>query len=101
MASIDLEKALIDPSSVFGAPEDVLANETLCKADKAEILRRWEAEASAEAVALEEGMRGEDSDLLRRILQALGQVAGPLDLDHTGPSKAHGLPRTALRGKGQ
>lgn len=98
MARTDLDKALTDPSSVFADPDDVLADTTLTDAEKAEILRRWEAEASGEEVALEEGMPGEESDLLRRILIALGKVAGPLDLAHTGPAKAHGLPRAALRG---
>ncbi|MCB1424596.1 MAG: hypothetical protein R3D65_04230 [Zhengella sp.] len=101
MAGDHLDKALSDPSAVYGQPSDVLGDERLSEAQKVEVLRRWESLASSEAVALEEGMPGEDSELLTDILVALGKLTGPLDLDHTGPSKAHGLPRSAIRSTGK
>lgn len=94
-----LKQALADPASVFASPEEVAASAELTAEQKIEILRRWEYNASEEAVALEEGMPGEESELLTRILEALGEVAGPLDLERTGPTKQHGLPRSAVPGK--
>ena len=97
MDTVKLEEALADPASAFASPEEVLRAPDLADDQKIEILRRWEFNASEEALAVDEGMRGEDSDLLRRILIALGTLAGPLDLDHTAPSKNHGLPRSAIK----
>ncbi|MBR0683417.1 hypothetical protein GXW74_23225 [Roseomonas eburnea] len=95
----DLERALLDPPAVFGTPEAVLAHPALTPEEKIEILRRWEYDAADVAVAIEEGMPGGDETLLRRITLALQQLAGPLDLDRTGPSKQHGLPRAAVTPK--
>jgi len=90
------EKALLDPQSVFEVPENVIGAPDLTKDQKIEVLRRWELDAAEEAVALEEGMPGEESDLLRRILIALGEIAGPIDVEHTAPTKNHALPRKAI-----
>ncbi len=92
-----LAKALLDPQTVFGMPENVLTSAGLTKEEKLEILRRWEYNASEESVALEEGMPGEESGMLRRVLQAIGEIAGPIDVEHTGPTKQHGLSREAVR----
>lgn len=92
----DFEKVLLDPASEYSGPEDVLSDQSLSIDQKIELLRRWEYNASEEAVALEEGMPGEESDLLKRILVTIGKIAGPLDLEHTGPSKQHGLPKRAV-----
>ncbi|MGD9671308.1 MAG: hypothetical protein AB7U75_20050 [Hyphomicrobiaceae bacterium] len=91
------QKALLDPQSVFEVPENVIVATDLTRDQKVEILRRWEFNAAEEAVALEEGMPGEESNLLRRILMALGEVAGPIDVDHTAPTKNHALSRAALK----
>lgn len=91
-----LQKAMLDPQSVFGTPEDVVASTKLTTDQKIEMLRRWEYNAANEAVALEEGMPGDESDLLRRILIALGQIAGPIDVELTAPTKQHGLSRQAV-----
>ncbi|WP_197945362.1 hypothetical protein [Oricola thermophila] len=91
------EKALADPSDVFETPEAVLEADDLDREQKIEILRRWEYNVSEEDVALEEGMPGEESGLLRRILIALGTLVGPIDVSHTPPSKQHGLPRSSLK----
>lgn len=89
-------RAMLAPDTVFKTPEEVVSSPALTVDQKIEILRRWEYNASEEAVALEEGMPGEETGMLRDILIALGKLTGPLDLDHTGPSKQHGLPREAI-----
>lgn len=97
MTSDEFEKALQDPASCFQAPEDVLAAKGLTVHQQAEILRRWQYNASEEAVALEEGMPGDETGLMRRILLALGEVAGPIDVEHTPPTKQHGVTRSAIK----
>lgn len=97
MSPEDLERAMLDPQAHFETPEKLLAEVSLSTEEKIEILRRWEYNAAEEAVALEEGMPGDESDMVRRILLALGELTGPLDLEHTGPSKQHGLSREALK----
>jgi hypothetical protein len=96
MAAIDFEEALNDPASVFGQPENVLAPTTLSKEQKIEILRRWQYNAEEAAVALEEGMPGEETDVLRQVLVALGTLAGPIDVEHRAPSKQHGQPQSSV-----
>ena len=97
MTPDQIEQAMLDPAAVFDAPEAVLGDESLSKDQKIEILRRWEYNAAEEAVALEEGMPGEEGGLLRRILVALGELTGPLDLERTSPTKQHGLSRDAIK----
>ncbi|GAB4351751.1 MAG: hypothetical protein Kow0026_08960 [Oricola sp.] len=99
MGSERYEKAIADPSDVFDTPESVLDAGDLSREQKIEILRRWEYNVSEEDVALEEGMPGDESGLLRRILVVLGKLGGPIDVDHTPPSKQHGLPRSSLKPK--
>ena len=93
MTSERLERALLDPTSVFATPEDVLAETTFEKDDKIRVLLEWHYNASEEAVALEEGMPGDETDELRRILLAISKIVGPIDIDHIGPTKQHGLSR--------
>ena len=71
------ERAMMAPETAFETPEAVISSPALTVDQKIEVLRRWEYNASEEAVAL-------------------GELTGPLDLDHTGPSKQHGLPREAI-----
>jgi hypothetical protein len=68
MTPEQLEKAILDPSAVFETPESVLDEASLTKQQKIDILLRWEYNAAEEAVALEEGMPGNDSDVLRQVL---------------------------------
>jgi hypothetical protein len=95
----DMEQALLNPGSVFETPEALLLHEGLSKQQKIEILRRWSYDASENGVALEEGMLGGESDLLRRILLALDRLAGDVDVENVGPTKQHGIPRSALKPK--
>ena len=96
---IDIEKALLDPSSVFGTPEDILKNQAIASDQKIEILRRWEYDAAEVSVAVEEGMPGDDPSLLRRIILALDELTGGADTERTGPSKQHGIDRFAVKGR--
>jgi hypothetical protein len=98
-ATVDMDQALLDPGSVFATPEELLAQDDLSQQQKIEILRRWEYDASEIAVAEEEGMPGENGDLLQRILLALNQLTGGVDVEHVGPSKQHGIPRSAIKSK--
>lgn len=97
MEQQEFEKALLDPQSVFETPQDVVQAPSLSTDRKIEILRRWEYNVSEEAVALEEGMPGEESGLLREILVAIGELAGSINAERTGPTKQHGLPRDAVK----
>lgn len=75
MKVIDLDKAKLDPASVFSAPKDVLAAQGLSLEDKKAILIRWEADADALLRATEEGMPPADNrnpgEMLRAVHQAL------------------------------
>lgn len=97
--AVDMDQALLDPSSVFKSPEDVLSHAALTEAQKIEILRRWEYDAAEVCVAVEEGMPGDESGVLRRILLALDQLTGGVDPERSGPSKQHGLDRAAMKPK--
>jgi hypothetical protein len=68
--AIDLDKAMLDPASVFHAPKDVLAA-SLSVEDKKAILIRWEEDAEALLRATEEGMPPEDN---RNPAELLGAV---------------------------
>ncbi|MBR0651838.1 hypothetical protein GXW78_19365 [Roseomonas terrae] len=95
-----IERAMLDPPSVFATPEAVLAEDRLSKQQKIEILRRWMNDAASVSVAVEEGMPGNEDALARRVVLALQQIAGPLDLEHSGPNKQRGLPRDAVEPDG-
>ena len=99
LSPADIERALVDPSAVFATPEAVLGHAKLSAEQKIEILRRWAYDATEVAVAVEEGMRGEDNGLLRRILLALEQLGGGVDPEHTGPTKQDGLPSASAKSK--
>lgn len=72
LAESDLDRALRDPSAVFGTPEEVLSREDFSREQKILILRRWEHDARELEVADDEGMRpGGEPDRLARVLDAL------------------------------
>jgi hypothetical protein len=94
---MDMDKALLDPGSAFATPEKLLARPDLSNGQKIEILRRWAYDASEACVAAEEGMPGGNGDLLRRILLALERLGASVDVDQVGPTKQHGIPRSAVK----
>lgn len=78
--ALDLDKAKLDPASVFRAPEDVLGAPGLSSEDKKSILVRWEADAEALLRATEEGMPPSDNrrspaELLRALHEAMQALA--------------------------
>lgn len=78
--AIDLDRAKLDPGSVFRAPDEVLNAEELSAEDKRAILVRWEADTEALLRATEEGMPPSDkrspAELLRVLHEAMRQLEG-------------------------
>ena len=94
---IDIRTALLDPSSVFGSPEDIATCDDLSDDRKIEILRRWEYDARELEVADEEGLTGADNDILDRIHQALHDLGAVIDLEHAPPTKQGGVAPSDIR----
>jgi hypothetical protein len=88
---IDFEQALFDPASVFATPEEVVAHPGLTRGQKIDVLKAWEYDAVEAAVATEEGMPGNENDLLRRVRLALASLAAPQALVDAAPTKQHPL----------
>jgi len=86
----DIEQALLDPTSVFRSPDDVLRAKDLTREQKIEILRRWEYDARELEVAADENMTGSNSDLLDRVLKSLGELGYLSDPDNEPPTKQGG-----------
>ncbi|HKQ33198.1 MAG TPA: hypothetical protein VJV40_08335 [Thermodesulfobacteriota bacterium] len=86
----DIDKALLDPTSVFRTPEDVLKANDITRDQKIEILRRWEYDARELEVAADENMIGNNSDLLERVLKSLGKLGYESDPDKNPPTKQGG-----------
>ena len=86
----DIEKALLNPSSVFSTPEEVLEAKDLSRDQKIEILRSWEYDARQLQVAEEENMVGPRINMLDRILNALRRLDAGLNLDKSAPTKNGG-----------
>lgn len=87
---IDLQKALLDPTSVFKTPEEVVRNQELTREQKIDILRRWEYDARELQVAQEENMRTNQPDILDSILKALNMLHAKDLKDHSAPTKQGG-----------
>lgn len=84
MHAADLDKAKLDPASVFATPGDVVRAPGISPEDKRAILVRWETDAEALMRATEEGMPPSDGrgpgELLRAVhaaLEALGFPPSP------------------------
>ncbi|MGB2933079.1 MAG: hypothetical protein WBE08_12605 [Methyloceanibacter sp.] len=75
VSASDLDQAMLDPASVFGAPKDVLEAQGLSPDTKKAILIRWEEDVEALIRATEEGMPPDDNrspaELLRAVQEAL------------------------------
>jgi len=91
------KKAVLDPPDVFETPAEVLADIDFTDAQKIEILRRWEYDASEISVAEEEGMPVRNGDILQEIMCALLELTGDLDTGHTPPTKQGGLDRQSVK----
>ncbi len=85
---IDLKKVMLDPTSVFKDPEEVVASGELNRDQKIEILRRWEYDARQLEVAEEEaGMAVRCPDMFDRVVQALHTLGVERDMEHSPPTK--------------
>lgn len=85
---VDIEKAKLNPSSVYDSPSEIAEDQSLTINDKVEILRRWEYDAKEMQVATEENMPGKNSDVLDKILEVLNKLEP--DSNHskkTSPTK--------------
>lgn len=87
---MDLEKALLDPASVFERPDDVFDHPSLSREQKIEILRRWEYDARDLEVAEEENMGGGPPDMLGEIRSVLHRLDAKTDVEHSPPTKQGG-----------
>lgn len=88
---IDIERAMLDPGSVFSSPEDVVKTEGIAREQKIEILRHWEYDARELEVAAEESMLGNNSDMLDQILEALNKLGAEHDPHSDAPTKQGGV----------
>ena len=74
----DFSKALLDPTSVYGHPLEVVADNTLTNEQKIQILRQWEYDAHELQTAEEENMpelgEEERGSMLSRVLDALHRL---------------------------
>jgi hypothetical protein len=85
---IDVKMAMLDPTSVFMDPKEVVANAELSRDQKIEILRRWEYDAHALEVAEEEaGMVVCRPEMFDLVVQALHTLGAERDTEHTPPTK--------------
>ncbi len=87
---MNIEQAMLDPSSVFTHPEEVFSAENLSREQKIKILRRWEYDARELQVADEENMGGGPPDNLDQILKVLHQLGAEIDSEHSPPTKQGG-----------
>jgi hypothetical protein len=71
-AAIDLDKALLDPASVFHTPHEVLLAQGLSPEDKKAILLRWKEDAEDLMRATGEGMPPEGQRSPAELLRAVG-----------------------------
>jgi CBS domain-containing protein len=74
--SARVRAALLDPASVFGAPEEVERDGTLSKEEKLAILGSWEEDAHELAVAEDESMGGGEPNRLEEVVAARARLEG-------------------------
>ena len=86
---VEINKAFLDPSSVYKSPGDILEDKTLSRNQKIELLRRWEYDAIELQVAEEENMQGQNGKILDEILKALNEINADPGPDYPAPTK-HG-----------
>jgi hypothetical protein len=73
----NFERAMRDPKSLYEFPRDVLADESLTKAEKIEVLKQWGVDAHLLSVAEEENMPSDSGDapnMLNRIKRCLAKL---------------------------
>jgi hypothetical protein len=78
-AAPDIDRAKLDPASVFRAPKDVLLVPGLSAEDKKAILARWEADVDALLRATGEGMPPSDNRSPAEMLRAVHEAMQSLE----------------------
>ncbi|MBL27765.1 MAG: hypothetical protein CMM50_09485 [Rhodospirillaceae bacterium] len=76
---VEFDKARRDPAGVFKDPAAIADHPGLSRAQKVELLRRWEADARELAVADDENMAGGEAQRLDAVLKALDRLGGGHD----------------------
>lgn len=84
-----VRRAILDPSSVFKTPDEVLHSNQLSTEEKIRVLRRWEYDARELSVAEEENMTGNDINMLEAVLKAEIELGASSCREHSAPTK-HG-----------
>jgi hypothetical protein len=69
--ALDLDRALLDPGSVFRSPDEVLRHPALVASRKREILRRWLWDARLLEAATSDRMPEGEPSRLEEIVRAL------------------------------
>lgn len=87
--SFDPASAVGNPAETYASPEELAADGRLDAEQKIAALRQWAYDVREAEVAVEEGMPGDEGDVLRRILLALAGLGHPADADHVAPTKQH------------
>ncbi|MGI9535119.1 MAG: hypothetical protein ACR2NW_09220, partial [Thermodesulfobacteriota bacterium] len=82
ISMVEIKRALLDPSSVFKSPGEVIKDKDLTRDQKIEILRRWEYDAIELQVAEEENMQGQNGKILDEILNALREIKADYETQH-------------------
>ena len=68
---VDYEEALKDPASFFDAPQVVVDAPGLDRAQRIEILKRWDSDARQLMAASDENMTGGEQQQLQAVHEAL------------------------------
>ena len=71
LSRADVDSALTSPAAVFDSPQEVVDTQELSRAEKIEILKRWELDARALQRASDENMSGGEQPLLDEVNKAL------------------------------
>jgi hypothetical protein len=85
---IELKRARLVPSSVFASPDAVVKSAELSRAEKIQILRRWEFDCRRSSSG-EQGACGDFPDMLGQVQEALALLGGAPPLR---ASATEGLP---------
>jgi hypothetical protein len=89
---VNVEKALLNPSTIFKQPRDVVERGDLSRDQKIEILRRWEYDIRELQVADDESMTAKEPSAITLdvVLNALRSLGAPADVEHSAPTKQGG-----------
>jgi hypothetical protein len=84
-----VSEAKLNPRAAYGHPEQVLADDTLTREQKIEILREWYYDATRLQESEAEAMSGGEPDMLRAVSNALLQldVSPVAERDPGAPAK--------------